>query len=79
MITQAVKQELIQYLESHWKTPEEYVVSKFKDFDIVMIGEHHFIKHDVELIQNLIPYLYRIGVYNLGIEFGCYEYQRRAD
>lgn len=78
-ISQEEKQELIQYLKSHWKTPEDYVVGKFSDHDLVFIGEYHRIKHDVELIQNLIPRLYEIGVRNLGIEMGCYEYQDKVD
>lgn len=78
-ISQVEEDELVQYLKTHWKTPEEYVVSKLRDYDIVFIGEAHHIKHDVELIHNLIPLLYKIGVYNLGIEFGCYEYQDKVD
>ncbi|MFB0519372.1 MAG: hypothetical protein ACETWC_08850 [Acidobacteriota bacterium] len=54
-------------------------MEKFSDHDIVFIGEYHRIKHDVELIQNLIPRLYEIGVRHLGIEFGCYEYQDKVD
>ena len=73
------KQELVQYLKTHWKSPEDYVVEKFKDYDIVFIGENHRIKHDLELIHNLIPRLYQAGVYNLGIEFGAYEYQDKVD
>lgn len=64
-ITSEEKQEFIQYLKSHWKTPEDYVIEKFSDHDIVFIGEYHRIKHDAELIQNLIPRLYKIGVRNL--------------
>lgn len=78
-ISQNKNQELVEYLKSHWITPEDYVVSKFQDYDIVFVGEAHHIKHDVELIHNLIPHLYKIGVYNLGIEFGCYEYQDKVD
>lgn len=78
-VSQNEEQELMQYLKTYWKTPEEYVVSKFQDYDIVFIGEAHHIKHDVEFIHNLIPLLYKIGVYNLGIEFGCYEYQDKVD
>lgn len=73
------KNELIKYLQSNWETPENYIISKFHEYDIVFIGEGHHIKHDVELIQNLIPFLYKNGVYNLGIEFGCYEYQDKVD
>ena len=78
-ITDEAKSELVQYLKSHWKSPEDYIVSKFEKYDIVFIGEYHRIKHDVELIHNLIPRLHEIGIYNLGIEFGCYEYQDKVD
>lgn len=73
------KRELVEYLKTHWKSPEDYVVGKFSRHDIVFIGEWHRVKHDVELIQNLIPRLYEAGVYNLGIEFGACEYQDKVD
>lgn len=73
------KQELLQYIKSHWQSPEDYVVNKFQNYDIVFIGEAHCIKHDVELIHNLIPRLHQAGVYNLAIEYGCAEYQDKAD
>jgi len=73
------KKKLVEYLKSHWKTPEDYVVEKFSQYDIVFIGEYHRIKHDLELIHNLIPRLYKAGVYNLGIEFGNYELQDKVD
>ncbi len=78
-ITSEEKQELVHYLKTHGKTPEEYGAEKFSNYNIVFIGEYHCIKHDVELIHKLIPYLYRTGVYNLGIEFGAYEYQNKVD
>lgn len=73
------KKELVDYLRSHWETPEDYIVGKFRDYDLVFLGEGHQIKHDVELVHRLIPLLYQNGVYNLGIEFGCYEYQDKVD
>ncbi len=74
-----IKKTLAAYLGSHGMTPEDYVISKFDTHDIILIGEHHFIKHDVEFIQGLIPTLYENGVMDLGIEFGCYELQEKAD
>lgn len=73
------KEELVNYLKTHGKSPEDYVVEKFKDYDLVFIGEFHRIKHDLELIHDLIPRLYQAGVYNLGIEFGAYEMQEKVD
>jgi len=78
-IAASLKNELLAYLKIKGMSPEDYVVSKFKDHDIVFIGEHHFIKHDVEFVQSLIPILYRNGIMDLGIEFGCYELQAEAD
>ncbi|MDQ5844896.1 MAG: ChaN family lipoprotein [Acidobacteriota bacterium] len=72
-------EKLAAYLKSHRKSPENYVISKFSNHDIVFIGEYHRIKHDVELIHKLIPRLYKAHVYNLGIEFGCYEHQDKVD
>ena len=73
------KRVLISYLNAHWANPEEYVIRKFADHDIVFIGEFHRIKHDAQLIQQLIPRLYQAGVYDLGIEFGSYDCQDQID
>jgi hypothetical protein len=73
------EQRLVAYLKSHRKSPEDYVISKFSNHDIVFIGEYHRIKHDLELIHKLIPRLYKAHVYNLGIEFGSYEHQDKVD
>ncbi|MFC1675588.1 hypothetical protein ACFL3G_00835 [Planctomycetota bacterium] len=78
-ISQQDKQQLSKYLRGNWKSPEDYVVEKFSKYDIIFLGEMHRIKHDVELVHNLIPRLYEAGIYNLGIEFGGYEYQDKVD
>lgn len=61
--------ELVGYLKNNHQSPEEYVINKFADHDVVILGEFHRIKHDQELIQRLIPLLYENGVYVLGWEF----------
>jgi hypothetical protein len=78
-VPEALRTTLVTYLREHAMAPAEYVVSKFRDHDIILLGEHHFIKHDVELVQSLIPLLYENGIRDLGIEFGCRELQDRAD
>jgi hypothetical protein len=78
-ISPGLRDKLARYLDAKGLAPEEYVASKFADHDIVFLGEHHFIRHDAELVQALIPVLYRRGVTDLGIEFGCYELQAEAD
>jgi len=64
---------LISYLETNRESPQDYVIEKFKDHDVIFIGENHYIKQQVEFIGNLIPKLYKNGVYNLGTEFLNYE------
>jgi len=71
--------QLAAYLEEHGKSPEDYVISKFADHQIVFLGEYHRIRHDVELVQRLMPLLYKAGIHNLGIEFGAEELQAEAD
>lgn len=66
--------EMRAYFLAHYQTPERYVVDKFDDHDVVLLGEFHRIRHDVELVQRLIPLLYQEGVRALGTEFA-----RRVD
>ena len=70
---------LRQYLAANYQTPEDYLVSCFADHDIVFVGEYHRIRHDAKLIQNMVPRLYHVGVYNIGIEFANYEDQSLID
>ena len=69
----------VTYLKNNWLTPEDYVINKFMDHDYVIIGEYHYIKHDVDLVKSLIPKLYENGIYNLALEFGAYPYQYLVD
>jgi hypothetical protein len=78
-IDPGLEKKLAGYLRTRGLSPEDYVVSKFKDHDIVFLGEHHFIRHDAELVGSLIPALCRNGVMDLGIEFGCCDLQAEAD
>jgi hypothetical protein len=70
---------LAGYINHSHMPPVEYVVSKFDDHDIVFVGERHRIKHDVQLIHELIPALYQNGIYNLGIEFAIFQDQELID
>lgn len=75
----ALQQKLVSYLEAHAQSPEEYVVAKFRDHDVVFLGEQHRVRHDPELIRNVIPLVYRAGVTTLGIEFARREDQPLVD
>ncbi len=63
------KTKLVEYLQKEGLPPVEYVISKFQNHDIVLLGEIHRVKHQVEFVSDLIPHLYKNGVYNLAIEF----------
>lgn len=75
----ALEQKLSTYLNEHFQTPEEFILNKFNHHDIVFLGEMHRVRHDVELVQRLIPLLYSKGIYNLGMEFACYRDQPVID
>ncbi len=74
-----VQNELAVYLKAHYMPPEDYVIGKFKDHDVVFIGEWHRIKHDPLLIQALIPRLHKSGIYTLATEFARREDQSLID
>jgi len=63
-----------QYLESTISEPLEFVSEKFKEYDVVLIGEMHRRRQDVELIKSLIPYLYEKN----GITVFCWEHGASA-
>ncbi len=78
-IEPASRHELVSWLGTHAQSPEEYVVSKFRDHDVVFVGEWHRIRHDPELIRNVIPRLHANGVTTLAIEFARREDQHLID
>src|SRR5437764_12372934 len=73
------KAEIVQYLKAHWRSPEDYVVDKLADHDVVLLAETHGIKHNLLLVQGLMPRLHAAGVYNVGMEFGAVEDQEQLD
>ncbi len=66
--------ELKEFLSTHAQTPEDYIVSKFAKYDLVLIGEQHWVRQQVTLVGSLIPQLHRAGIAILAIEFA-----RRSD
>lgn len=59
--------------------PDDYLISKFNDADIILLGEDHGVKENLDFVRNLIPKLYQRGIYMLGMEFGAYEDQAQLD
>ncbi len=68
-INEKLERELTNYLKLHYQSPEDYILSKFQCHDIIFLGENHRQKQDPELVQKMIPLLYRKGIYYLGMEF----------
>jgi hypothetical protein len=71
--------KLETYLNQNWRSPEQYIIDKFKDHDVILLSEDHAIKHNLEMAQAIIPALYKAGVYNFGMEFGAEEDQKLLD
>jgi len=72
-------EELVEYILQHQQTPEDYIIAKFRDHDVVFLGEFHRIRHDVELVQRLIPICYQNGVRVLALEFADRQDQPLID
>ena len=69
-----------RYLATNLSEPQQFVAEKFDHHDIVMVGEMHWKRQDVEFVRNLIPYLYRTkGVRVFAWEFGASDFQGEAD
>ena len=60
-------------------SPDDYLISKFKEADIVLLAEDHGVKENLDFVRNMIPKLYENGIYMVGMEFGAYEDQRQLD
>ena len=69
----------LAYLRTYGKTPDAYVIEKFKTYDVVLLGEDHAIKNNLDFVTELIPDLHKNGVYMLGMEFGASEMQAKLD
>ena len=51
----------------------------FAKRSVVLLGESHMIKENLDFVAELIPWLHSIGVYRLAVEFGAEEFQSRVD
>ncbi|MGN6292887.1 MAG: hypothetical protein ACTHMV_09110 [Chitinophagaceae bacterium] len=76
---QPVKGTPEEYLKENFQSPEEYILSKFKTHDVILLSEDHAIKHNLVMAHDIIPQLYKAGIYNFGMEFGAEEDQATLD
>jgi hypothetical protein len=57
-----------QFMTTKTMSPVDYVLSKCRTHKVVILGEGHWIKHDVNLVLQVIPRLRTSGVNALAIE-----------
>ncbi len=70
----------LSFLEAKGRTPEEYFVDKYKEYDIILAGEIHHVQQNLDLLHRLIPLLHReSGVRFLGYEFFSSSLQAEVD
>ena len=55
------------------------MVAKFKDHDVVYVGESHLVKQEIQLLGRLIPKLYQAGIYDVAYEMGLSSEQVEID
>ncbi len=61
-------------LKANGKPPIEYVVDKFKQHDVVILGEGHRVRETCEFVSDLIePLYYQAGIRYLAMEFLKYK------
>ncbi len=72
-------EDCTKYLLDHHISPEQYIIQTFNQVDIILLGEDHRVKENLDFVSSLIPLLYANGIYTIGMEFGAYEDQKRLD
>ena len=57
----------------------DYLISKYENFDIVILGEHHWIKNELKFLKKSIPVLYENGVKCFAFEFLAFTAQEHIN
>ena len=70
---------ILQFAESAWRSPGDYVLQAFDRHDVVLLGELFKIRQNVQLVHDLVPRLYAAGIRNLGIEYALSDDQPEID
>jgi hypothetical protein len=76
---QSYTPEMVAFIRTKALSPQAYVIEKFKTHDVILLGEHHLVKQNLQFVTQLIPELYRNGIYAIGMEFGAAEDQHTLD
>ncbi len=70
---------MVESLKKEGMLPSDYLSTLLRNHDIILLGEHHAIKENIQCLIDAIPQLYEAGMRVLGMEFGCAEDQRQLD
>lgn len=76
---QSLVNQSIKYLNDNNISPQNYVLDKFTNADVILLAEDHRVKENLVFLGMLIPQLYKKGIYTIGMEFGAYEDQILLD
>ena len=68
-VTGAQREAMVDYLREKGRAPGKYILSKFTDHDLVIIGETHRMHENCRCISEVIAPLHRAGVHLLLSEF----------
>jgi heme-binding uptake protein ChaN (Tiki superfamily) len=74
----AAGNELADYLRTNGRMPDEYILSKVATHSVVLLGENHWLAHDADLVQSIVPGLLQRGV-ALAMEVLPAEAQTKID
>lgn len=67
------------WLAWHGQKPSDYVLQQFEHADVVLLGEDHRVRENLEFVRSILPRLYAAGVRVIGMEFGAAEDQAALD
>jgi len=76
---QSFVESSIKYLHDKNISPQNYVLDKFTNADIILLAEDHRVKENLDFLGSLIPQLYKKGIFTIGMEFGANEDQNLLD
>lgn len=68
-----------EFVAERGMSPEDYIIEKFREHDVVFLGENHYVREEVLFLQGLIPALYENGIRTLGLEMASRDSQKDID
>lgn len=71
--------EVVDYLKENGTSPDKYLIGKFMHYDVILLAEDHAIRDNLLFVKEMIPTLYKNGVFTIGMEFGANEQQYQLD